>query len=197
MITGTVTSNLDAVIRVVVHGPSRNEREVEAVIDTGFNGWLSLPSNLIDQLGLPWLTRGRVTLADGSEQECDVYSATVIWDGQPRRVPVDVIHHVQSRWSQRGHRQRGFYSKDVARNDWPANHSADEAFRLGVRGPLQSGRTPRGHGQRRRNGAGVGRGQRRADHRTATQFRTACMRLRSRYPEEFPASPPEKLPGWP
>lgn len=30
-----------------------------------------------------------MTLADGSEQECDVYAATVIWDGQPRRVPVD------------------------------------------------------------------------------------------------------------
>ena len=89
MITGAVTSNLEAVIRVVVRGPNRDELEVDAVIDTGFNGWLSLPGNLIDQLSLPWLTRGRVILADGTEQECDVYAATVIWDGQPRRIPVD------------------------------------------------------------------------------------------------------------
>lgn len=89
MITGVVTSNLDGIIQLVVRGPNRNEQQVEAVVDTGFNGWLSLPSNLIDQLGLPWLTRGRVTLADGAEQECDVHAATVIWDGEPRRVPVN------------------------------------------------------------------------------------------------------------
>ena len=89
MITGVVTSNLEAIIRLGVRGHHHDEQQVEAVIDTGFNGWLSLPGNLIDQLGLPWLTRGRVILADGSEQECDVYAATVIWDSQPRRVPVD------------------------------------------------------------------------------------------------------------
>jgi hypothetical protein len=33
--------------------------------------------------------RGRALLADGSEEEFDVYSATVLWDGQPRRIPVD------------------------------------------------------------------------------------------------------------
>ena len=89
MITGVVTSNLEAVIRLEVRGPHHDVPEVEAVIDTGFNGWLSLPGSLIDRLRLPWLTRGRVILADGSEHECDVYAATVIWDGQPRRVPVD------------------------------------------------------------------------------------------------------------
>ncbi len=89
MITGSVNSELEAIVRVVVRGPTRTDREVEAVVDTGFNGWLSLPGTLINQLGLPWLTRGRVALADGSEHECDVYTTTVIWDGQPRRVPVD------------------------------------------------------------------------------------------------------------
>jgi len=89
MINGTVTSDLEAIIRVVVRGPMRHEQEFEAVVDTGFNGWLSLPGNSINQLGLPWLTRGRVILADGTEQECDVYTATVIWDGKPCRVPVD------------------------------------------------------------------------------------------------------------
>ena len=89
MITGVVTSNLEAVIRLEVRGPHHAEQEVEAVIDTGFNGWLSLPGSLVEQLGLPWLTRGRVILADGSEQECDVYAATVIWNGQSRRAGVD------------------------------------------------------------------------------------------------------------
>ena len=89
MITGVVTSNLEAVIRLGVRGPHHDEQEVGAVIDTGFNGWLSLPGSLVEQLGQPWLTRGRVILADGSEQECDVYAANVIWDGQACRVPVD------------------------------------------------------------------------------------------------------------
>jgi len=37
MITGVVTADREAVIRLSVRGPTDQEHEVEAVIDTGFD----------------------------------------------------------------------------------------------------------------------------------------------------------------
>lgn len=89
MITGIVTDRREAVIRLKVRGPTEQDQEIEAVIDTGFDGWLSLPSSIIAQLGLTWRQRGRALLADGSESVFEIYEATVDWDGEPRRIPVD------------------------------------------------------------------------------------------------------------
>jgi clan AA aspartic protease len=82
MITGVVTDDHQAVIRLNVRGPTGQEKEIEAIIDTGFDGWLSLPSSLIVLLDLPWRQRGRALLADGSESIFDIYEGTVLWDGQ-------------------------------------------------------------------------------------------------------------------
>ena len=92
MIAGEVSDDREASIRLVVRGPDGSELEVELVIDTGFNGWISLPSTLIAELGLPWRRRGRGELADGSETIFDIYEAAVIWDSQLRRVWVDEIN---------------------------------------------------------------------------------------------------------
>jgi clan AA aspartic protease len=89
MITGVVTASLQAIIRLTVRGPEGQEQEVEAVIDTGFDGTLTLPPALIAALGLAWRRRGRALLADGSESLFDIYEATVVWDGEPRRIAVD------------------------------------------------------------------------------------------------------------
>jgi clan AA aspartic protease len=89
VITGTVTSFHQATIRLTVRGPVGQEHEIDAVIDTGFDGSLSLPLAGITALGLPWRRRGRALLANGSETLFDVYEATVLWDGAPRRVSVD------------------------------------------------------------------------------------------------------------
>ncbi len=91
MITGTVTVAREAVIQLTVRGPSGQEQEIEAVIDTGFDGSLTLPSALIAALGLPWRRRGRALLADGSDSLFDIHEATVIWDGAARRIPVDKV----------------------------------------------------------------------------------------------------------
>ncbi len=76
-------------IPLTVRGPAGQEREVEAVIDTGFDGTLSLPLADIIALGLPWRRRGRALLADGTESVFDIYEATVVWDGMPPRVAID------------------------------------------------------------------------------------------------------------
>ena len=70
-------------------GPTDQQQEIEAVVDTGFDGWFSLPPALIAQLELQWRRRGRALLADGSECVFDIYEGTVLWDGRLRRIPVD------------------------------------------------------------------------------------------------------------
>jgi predicted aspartyl protease len=67
MITGVVTPFYEATIRLIMRGLSGQEQEIEAVIDTGFDGALTLPLADITVLGLPWRRRGRALLADGSE----------------------------------------------------------------------------------------------------------------------------------
>ena len=89
MITGVVTDDRQAVIHLTVRGPTGQEQKIEAIIDTGFDGWLSLPSSLVARLGLVWRRRGRALLADGSESVFDIYEATMDWDGEARRIPVD------------------------------------------------------------------------------------------------------------
>jgi len=58
-------------------------------VDTGFDGWLSLPPDLIAQLNLIWKRRGRAILGDGSECVFNDYEATVVWDGTLLTIPVD------------------------------------------------------------------------------------------------------------
>jgi clan AA aspartic protease len=88
MISGVVTRDRQAIIRLTVRGPTGQEQGIEAVIDTGFDGCLSLPSSVVVLLGLEWRERGRALLADGSESVFDIYEGTVLWDGQVRRIPV-------------------------------------------------------------------------------------------------------------
>jgi clan AA aspartic protease len=90
MMTGVVRAR-EAHIRLKVRGPRGREHETEAVIDTGYTGWLTLPPALVIALGLRWQCFGRGILADGTENLFDVYEATVVWDQRARRVPVDEV----------------------------------------------------------------------------------------------------------
>ena len=88
MMTGVVTSNREAVLRVMVRGTHGQEVPVDAVIDTGFTGFLTLPAQLIVILALAFAGTTRATLGDGSGVRLDIFEATVLWDNQERRVPV-------------------------------------------------------------------------------------------------------------
>ena len=91
MITGTVNADYEAVIRLQVQGPTGHAHDVDALIDTGFNGFLTLPPALVTALGLTRRSRGRAQLANGSEELFDIYGVTVLWDGQPRYVEADAV----------------------------------------------------------------------------------------------------------
>ena len=88
MITGVVKSD-EGRIRLTIKGLRGKKRDIEAVIDTGYTEWLTLPADTVVDLGLRWQSLGRGTLADGSECLFDVYVAQVIWDGKERRILVD------------------------------------------------------------------------------------------------------------
>lgn len=86
MILGAVDSRRAPVVPLVLRSADGNDVETEAIVDTGFNGSLTLPAETILRLGLSWRGRSSVTLANGAVEWCDVYRATVVWESSPRSV---------------------------------------------------------------------------------------------------------------
>lgn len=87
MMTGIVNSGLEATLCLLIHGIN-SQTEVTAVVDTGYNGALSLPIALITSLGLNRLASRSVTLGDASRRVLDFYEAEVEWDGDRHSIPV-------------------------------------------------------------------------------------------------------------
>jgi clan AA aspartic protease len=88
MIYGVVNLRREATIPLVVGNSSGQREVIDTVIDTGFDGFLSLPSEIILRLGFPWTISNPATLGDGSEVLFDFYAGTVIWDGQYRKIDI-------------------------------------------------------------------------------------------------------------
>lgn len=88
MITGVVKDG-EARVIVRVRDAGGRQKQIEAIIDTGYSGWLTLPPQLIATLGLPWHSFVRGSLADGRETLFNVYDATIAWDRRIRRIHVD------------------------------------------------------------------------------------------------------------
>ena len=91
MIEGAVNTNLEAVIPLPLRESSGQTREVEAVVDTGFNGYLTLPPMLMEDLKLAVVGDGEAVLADGSQATFDVYGVTVLWDGRSMYVETGAV----------------------------------------------------------------------------------------------------------
>lgn len=89
MIAGTINQQLEAVIPLTVLSAAGQLLELDVIIDTGFDGYLTLPQAMVDRLQLPWRRRERVALADGSESIFDIYEAQIFWGGRLRRITVD------------------------------------------------------------------------------------------------------------
>ena len=88
MITGVVTANREAVIQTHIRAEDGHLEPMDAVIDTGFNGFLTLPTRRIASLTLTYAGSTRAVLGDGQEVSLDLFEATVLWDGQEREVAV-------------------------------------------------------------------------------------------------------------
>src|SRR5438552_3142187 len=91
MITGVVNGQLEATVQLVIHDATGQAQDVEVVVDTAYNGSLTIPPAQVTALGLAMRYQQQFRLADGSMRVIDIYEATVIWDGQSRMVEVDEI----------------------------------------------------------------------------------------------------------
>src|SRR5262249_31334094 len=89
MIVGFASSDHEALIRVTVRVPDGQDHEIEAVLDAGFTGSLTLPRAVISAFGLAWQGSGPVVLANGATDQCDFYAADIIWDGRGKPILVD------------------------------------------------------------------------------------------------------------
>lgn len=86
MIEGAVNAALESIVALDLRGPAGRVRRVDAVVDTGFSRFLTLPPSLVAELGLAFAGARLVILADGSEVALDAYAVTVLWDGRPREI---------------------------------------------------------------------------------------------------------------
>jgi clan AA aspartic protease len=87
VINGTVVG-LQARMGVIICLSSGLNLEIECVVDTGFQGFLTLPSAAIAQMGLPYAARIDANLADNSSVATDVYWASILWNGIEREIAV-------------------------------------------------------------------------------------------------------------
>ncbi len=88
MIQGNVIG-FQAQIGVLFCLPDRSQiLEIQCVVDTGFEGFLTLPPAAVAQLQLPYLTNLNANIADNSSVQTDVYLATIVWNGIEKNVAV-------------------------------------------------------------------------------------------------------------
>lgn len=88
MITGVVSADGQPLVTLTVRGPG-GEWTFDAQLDTGYDGNLTLPPEVVAHLAHRWARRTETTLADGTEVELDAYLGEVAWDGPFVRVEID------------------------------------------------------------------------------------------------------------
>jgi len=84
VIEGVVVDR-EASVDIEITGSTGSIR-TEAVIDTGYNGYLTLPAHIVTILGLAFAGHRSGTLADGSTVVLDVYLGHVIWHERRKEV---------------------------------------------------------------------------------------------------------------
>jgi len=88
MMQGRVNQNCEAILSVVIRNIDIL-KSVDAAIDTGFSGFLTLPLGIIAELDLTWKGRDVATLSDGTSCIFEVYIASIIWDGEYRAIDIN------------------------------------------------------------------------------------------------------------
>jgi len=89
MMIGNVNSRREAIIQFAVLGENNQRQAIKAVIDTGYTGFLTLPSAIITTLELTWYMQEEGILGDGSLCMFNVFEAIVIWDGQLKSIEIN------------------------------------------------------------------------------------------------------------
>jgi len=88
MIIGQINSHTEAVIPVSIRDATGQTRILDAIIDTGFSGYLSLPVATTSALQLMFLEARVFSLGNNMQVNFDIYEAVLVWDGQERDILV-------------------------------------------------------------------------------------------------------------
>ena len=83
------------ITRIIVGG-ARTQIEIEALIDTGFDGAVCIPVRIATQLGLELVATEFVEFADGSTKHELVFSGTVVVDNAPTDVEIGLTESEES-----------------------------------------------------------------------------------------------------
>ena len=83
-----IGGGLAAIVEVEVRWSAGSSRTFEALLDTGFNGAVSLPAEVVEEVGLPLVTERTVTLGDASDVRVRVHAGYIRFSDGWRRCPV-------------------------------------------------------------------------------------------------------------
>ena len=86
--SGLVTDDLEATVLLNVLPARGDAQSVTAVIDTGFNGYLTLPAETIEALTLSFHSYAEAELGDGHIIVLRKFEGEVLWNGLPRAVTI-------------------------------------------------------------------------------------------------------------
>ena len=87
MIKGSV-DGLQARLDVTFRFLDKPAVTIEFVVDTGFQGELTLPQAAVQALGLPYIQEMSSNLANDSSVKTDSHVATIVWNGYEKDVLV-------------------------------------------------------------------------------------------------------------
>ncbi len=88
MIRGHVNSQLEALVSLQIRGRDGRFQPVPVIVDTGFDGFLTLPPEVIRSLGLAFRERGDVILAGGIQEQWNTWTGQVLWHDKLRTIQV-------------------------------------------------------------------------------------------------------------
>lgn len=76
---------------IVLYSSKRAEVEIECVVDTGFEGFLTLPPAVVVNLGMPYVAPIDANLADNSRVVTNIHQGIILWHGVERMIPILVM----------------------------------------------------------------------------------------------------------
>ena len=81
MISGSVNTFKQAIVPLELHDSGGQTETVDAVVDSGYSGYLSVTPDIATRLQLPFREMRTYELGSGEMFDFAIHDATILWDG--------------------------------------------------------------------------------------------------------------------
>ena len=88
MIRGILSERLEPLVVLEISNGDGRFQPVEALLDTGFSGHLTLPTDAVERLGLKHARYTSMTLANGQRIQMSIRKGSLKWFGQVREIEI-------------------------------------------------------------------------------------------------------------